>query len=60
MRSQSRLGLRWSQAMWECPDWRPSGPGILGKSQTGTGTAGPWVWSGPDQVPIGLGPNFPN
>ena len=26
--------------MWECPDRRPSGPGILGKSQTGTGTAG--------------------
>ena len=19
-----------------------------------------WVWSGPDRVPIGLGPNFPN
>ena len=40
MRSRSRPGLRRSRAMWECPDRRPSGSGILGKSQTGTGTAG--------------------
>ena len=39
MQSQSRPGLRWSWAIWECPDWRPSSPGFLGKSQTGTRTA---------------------
>ena len=52
MRSQSRPGLRRSRAMWECPDWRPSGPGILGKSQTGTGTAGfGLVQTGSQSVP---------
>ena len=40
MWSRSRLGLRWSQAIWECPDWGPSGPVFLGKSQTWTGTVG--------------------
>ena len=40
MRSQSRLGLRWSQAIWECPDQRPSGLVFLGKSQTWSGTTG--------------------
>ena len=40
MRSRSRPGLRRSPAIWECPDWGPSGPVFLGKSQTGTGTAG--------------------
>ena len=39
MRSGSRPGLRWSRAIWECPDWGPSGPVFLGKSQTGIGTA---------------------
>ena len=38
MRSGSRPGLRRSRAIWECPDWGPSGPVFLGKSQTGTGT----------------------
>ena len=40
MRSWSRPGLRWSRAIWECPDRRPSGPVFSGKSQTWTGTAG--------------------
>ena len=40
MWSRSRPGLRRSRVIQECPDWRPSGPGFLGKSQTGTGTAG--------------------
>ena len=40
MRSRSRPGLRRSRAIWECPDWRPSGPVSLGKSGTWTGTAG--------------------
>ena len=40
MQSRSRPGLRWSWAIWECPDRRPSGPVSLGKSGTWTGTAG--------------------
>ena len=40
MRSRSRPGLRWSQAIWECPDRGPSGLVFLGKSQTWTGTMG--------------------
>ena len=40
MQSRSRPGLRRSQAIWECPNWGPSGPVFLGKSQTWTGTAG--------------------
>ena len=40
MQSRSRLGLRRSWAIWECPDWRPSGLVFLGKSWTWTGTAG--------------------
>ena len=40
MWSRSRPGPIWSWAIWECPDWRPSGPVFLGKSQTWTGTMG--------------------
>ena len=40
MWSRSRPGLRWSRAIWECPDRRPSSPVFSGKSQTWTGTAG--------------------
>ena len=40
MWSQSRPGLRRSWAIWECPDWRPSGLVSLGKSGTWTRTAG--------------------
>ena len=43
MQSQSRLGLRWSRAIWECPDRRPSGLVSLGKSGT-------WTWT------VGFGP----
>ena len=39
MQSRSRPGLRWSWAIWDCPDWRPSSPAFWGKSQTRTGTA---------------------
>ena len=35
---QTGSGQSW--ARWECPDRRPNGPAFLGKSQTGTGTAG--------------------
>ena len=40
MQSWSRPGLRQSRAIWECPDWGPSSPVFLGKSQTWTGTVG--------------------
>ena len=40
MWSRSRPGLRWSWAIWECPDRRPSSLVFWGKSQTWTGTAG--------------------
>ena len=39
MWSGSRPGLRWSRAIWGCPDRGPSSLVFLGKSQTGTGTA---------------------
>ena len=55
MWSWSRLGLRWSRAIWECPDWGPSSLVFLGKSQTWTWTAGFGLG-----VPIGLELNFPN
>ena len=57
MQSQSRPGLRWSQAMG-MPRPETKWSHVFGKIPDQDQDCG--VWSGPDRVPIGPGPNFPN